>query len=277
MSRDKKEKNIYRPAPPRLVQVKSYIDVTPNLRRITFTSETMDTYPSGCEGGHLKLFIAKDAPNAPVLPVLSDKGPVWPEGKERPIARTYTVRAIRPELKEIDIEFALHNDAGPAVDFAKNAKPGDYIGITNPGGPDPLLPVAIHYYMAGDLTALPAIAALLEKMPAGAQGNVVVRIDHDDDKQTLNKPAGITVHWVTGGTEKTDEIAVLFKSWAVTDITECTFWIAGEDTLVKNLRRYVRRELGGEHNQMYAIPYWRFGYDEEGYHHQRHDVMDADD
>lgn len=103
--------------------MKSFTDVTPNLRRITFTAESLDTYPADCEGGHLKLFIAKDAPNPPALPVLSDKGPVWPEDKPRPTARTYTVRAIRPELKEIDIEFAMHDDAGPAVDFARNAKP----------------------------------------------------------------------------------------------------------------------------------------------------------
>lgn len=272
-----REKNIYRPAPPRLIQVKSFTDVTPHLRRITFTADSLDTYPADCEGAHLKLFIAKDAPNPPALPVLSDKGPVWPEDKPRPVARTYTVRAVRPERKEIDIEFAMHDDAGPAVDFARNAKPGDYIGITNPGGPDPLLPVAKYYYMAADLTALPAVSALLEKMPAEAQGNVVIRIDHTDDQQMLNKPAGINLHWITGGTEKTAEITALFKSWPVADVTECTFWIAGEDAMVRDLRRYVRRELNGEHSQMYAIPYWRFGYDEEGYHRQRHDVMDADD
>ncbi|MEM8324599.1 siderophore-interacting protein, partial [Morganella morganii] len=62
-----REKNIYRPAPPRLIQVKSFTDVTPNLRRITFTAESLDTYPANCEGGHLKLFIAKDAPNPPAL------------------------------------------------------------------------------------------------------------------------------------------------------------------------------------------------------------------
>lgn len=59
--------------------MKSFTDVTPNLRRITFTADSLDTYPADCEGGHLKLFIAKDAPNPPALPVLSDKGPVWPE------------------------------------------------------------------------------------------------------------------------------------------------------------------------------------------------------
>lgn len=48
------------------------------------------------------------------------------------------MRAIRPELKELDIEFAVHEDAGPAINFALNAKVGDYIGITNPGGPDPI-------------------------------------------------------------------------------------------------------------------------------------------
>lgn len=279
MSTVKQEKTIYKPAPPSLVQVKRIIDVTPNLRRITFTSETLDSYPTDCEAGHIKIFISKDSPTTPpTLPSLSAKGPVWPEGKERPLVRTYTIRSCRSAEKEVDIEFAMHEDAGPAINFAKFAKPGDYLGITNPGGPDPLLMPAEHYYMAGDLTAIPAIAALLEKMPANAQGKVIVRIDAKEDQQSLQKPAGVEVIWVVGGVEKTDEIVELFCSWILPeDKSQTAFWLAGEDKMVKALRRYVRRDKGYEREQIYAIPYWRHGYNEEGYHQMRHDVMDSDD
>lgn len=270
------EKNIYRPAPPRLVQVKNIFDVTPNMRSITFTSECLDSYPTECEGGHLKIFLPLPGQTKPVLPTLSPEGPIWPPSELRPIVRIYSVRAIRTEQKEIDIEFALHHNGGPAVEFAYSAKIGDWIGITNPGGPDPLLPKVSHYYMAGDPSSLPAIAALLETVKPDATGQIIIRIESEQDIQELKKPAGIAVHWITGDVEITDKIVSEFKSWSL-PTEDVTFWLAGEDKLVKELRRYIRREKGYERHQLYAIPYWRHGFDEEGYHVLRHEVMDSDD
>ncbi|WP_272659929.1 SIP domain-containing protein, partial [Providencia sp. PROV112] len=50
-----------------------------------------------------------------------------------------------------------------------------------------------------------------------------------------------------------------------------------EDQIIRDLRRYIRREKGFGRDDIYAIPYWRYGYDEEGYHHERHAVMDNPD
>ena len=55
------------------------------------------------------------------------------------------------------------------------------------------------------------------------------------------------------------------------------FWIAGEDKIIRALRRYIRRDKGYERGQIYAIPYCRFGFNEEGYHAERHHVMDNED
>lgn len=271
------EKNIYRPAPPQLIQVKSITDISPSIRSITFTGERLRDYPTQCEGGHLKIFIAPDLKSEPALPVLTKDGRSWPEDKPRPFVRTYTVRAIRPEIKEIDIEFAMHDGVtGPAYLFARDAQPGHWMGITNPGGPDPLLPQTQHYFMAGDSSSLPAIAALLEKMPANATGQVVLRLDNPDDVRDLRKPAGIEVTWICGDISKTAELISTFKSWDI-PTEDASFWIAGEDQIIRDLRRYIRREKEFGRENIYAIPYWRYGYDEEGYHHERHNVMDNPD
>ncbi|KOY60835.1 FAD-binding protein [Photorhabdus heterorhabditis] len=267
------EKNIYRPAPPRLVQVKNIFDVTPNMRRITFESECLDSYPTECEGGLLKIFLPLPGQTKPILPTLSPDGPVWPADEFRPITRAYSVRALRTEQKEIDIEFALHHGGGPAVEFAYRAKIGDWIGITNPGGPDPLLPTVSHYYMAGDPSALPAIAALLETINnPDATGQVIIRVESELDIQDLKKPEGISIHWAVGNVKVTNDIVSEFKSWSL-PTEDVTFWLAGEDKLVKELRRYVRREKGYERHQLCAIPYWRYGFNEDGYHDLRDEVM----
>nr|WP_247605647.1 siderophore-interacting protein [Providencia rettgeri] len=271
------EKNIYRPAPPQLIQVKSIRDVSPSIRCITFTGEKLSAYPTGCEGGHLKIFLAPDLKSQPALPVLTEKGRSWPENEPRPFVRTYSVRAIRPEIKEIDIEFAMHDGVtGPAYLFARDAKPGNWMGITNPGGPDPLLPIRKHYFMAGDSSSLPAIAALLEKMPKDAQGKVVLRLDSQEDIRELEKPQHVEIIWICGDITKTDALISTFKSWDI-PTSDTAFWIAGEDQIIRDLRRFIRREKGFGRDDIYAIPYWRHGYDEEGYHHERHAVMDNPD
>ncbi|EKT57451.1 siderophore-interacting protein [Providencia sneebia] len=278
MANDKPvEKNIYRPAPPQLIQVKSITDISPSIRNITFTGESLATYPKNCEGGHIKIFLAPDLKSEPTLPIFSENRRSWPEGKPRPFVRTYTVRAIRPEAREIDIEFAMHEGAeGPAYLFARDAAPGYWMGITNPGGPDPLLPHSQHYFMAGDSSSLPAIAALLEKMHAQATGKVILRLDSEQDVRELAKPAGIEVIWLCGDITKNAELISTFKSWDIPE-ENASFWIAGEDQIVRDLRRFVRREKGYGHESIYAIPYWRYGYDEEGYHNERHAVMDNPD
>ncbi|CFR26071.1 siderophore-interacting protein [Yersinia frederiksenii] len=263
----------YRPTPPRLVQVKRTVDLSPHLRRITFESPTLQNYPPECGGAHLKVFLPLAGQIQPELPVLGEKGPVWPAAEVRPIVRTYSVRAIRPELGEIDIEFALHDHSGPAVNFARNAKPGDWLGITNPGGPETLLPPAAYSYLVGDPSSLPAIAALLETLPADAEGHAIIRVDTPQDVLDLSKPAGVELSWVIGGTEKTKDVINQFCALNL-PMEEATFWIAGEDSLVVQLRRYLRREKGCERQQLYAIPYWREGLNEEDYHHKRHEVMD---
>lgn len=266
-------KTKYRPTPPRLVQVKKVVDISPHLRRITFESPALHNYPPQCGGAHLKVFLPLAGQTQPELPVPGEKGPVWPAANVRPIVRTYSVRAIRPELCEIDIEFAIHDHHGPAVNFARNARPGDWLGITNPGGPETLLPAATYRYLVGDPSSLPAIAALLESLPADAKGHAIIRVNTPQDVLDLIKPAGVELSWVIGGTEKTQEVITQFCALNLS-MEESAFWIAGEDSLVVQLRRYLRREKGGDRQQLYAIPYWREGLNEEDYHHKRHQVMD---
>ena len=81
-------KPAYRPVPPRLVQVKKVVDTSPHLRRITFHSPTLQNYPSDCAGAHLKIFLPLASQTQPELPVLGEKGPIWPAAERRPIVRT---------------------------------------------------------------------------------------------------------------------------------------------------------------------------------------------
>ncbi|RLM18920.1 NADPH-dependent ferric siderophore reductase [Brenneria alni] len=267
-----------RPAQPYLVQVKRISDLSPHLRCITFHSEALRDYPADRYGAHIKLFIPQAGQQTPALPTLSERGPIWPEGETRPIVRTYSLRDTRPTAAELDIAFALHDHASPAVSFARQAKPGDYVGVSRPGGPYPMLPPADTYYLAGDPSSLPAIAALLENLPDYAQGHAVIRVDSGADILDLAKPSQINLHWIVGDTAMTEELIDRFRALPHERTAgQAFYWLAGEDRIVVQLRRYARRECGCERNRLYAVPYWREGLNEEDYHDKRHDIMDHPD
>lgn len=269
----------HRPAQPRLIQVKRIHDLSPHLRCITFHGDTLHDYPAaGRHAAHIKLFLARPGQRAPTLPQWGERGPVWPEGKDKPLVRTYTVFAFRPDAAELDIVFALHDNDGPASHFARHAREGDCVGVSQPGGPHPMLPAAAAYYLAGDPSSLPAIAALLAALPDDAQGHAVIRVDAETDRLALKKPQGITLRWIIGDTGVTHEVIEHFQHLPHHPMAaEAFYWLAGEDGLVVPLRRHVRRERQAERNQLYAIPYWRDGLNEEDYHQKRHRVMDNPD
>ena len=84
---------------------------------------------------------------------------------------------------------------------------------SGPGGayaPDPA--VGWHVF-AGDLSALPAIAAALERLPSDARGVAHVEIADAGDVLDLVHPDHVTVNWLVN----TDDSDTAFLSRAVAD------------------------------------------------------------
>jgi NADPH-dependent ferric siderophore reductase len=265
-------KSLYRPSAPRLLRVKRVATVTPGVIAVTLTGDGLDGFPSFCPAAHVKLFLPRAGQTRPALPSLGSNGPVWPEGEEKPIVRTYSVRSFRPEACEIDIEFAVHGVEGPATRFARTAQPGDYVGLSHPGGPDPMIPAASRYLFAGDTSALPAIASILEHLPAEAEGEALIRVDAEADVRELRRPAGVRVRWFVAGPTELEELVAAFRAlpWREDGLN---VWLGGEHALVVGLRSYVSQEHGIAKEALYALPYWRYRYDEESYHEARDQVM----
>jgi NADPH-dependent ferric siderophore reductase len=130
-----------------------------------------------------------------------------PVGSRNPI-RTYTVRALRPDTRELDIDFVLHGDGGPACRWARSARPGDLLLIIGPDArhrgpvgdvawcppesPDRLL-------IAGDETAVPAISAIVESLTAQIPAQVVLEVPDPNDVLDLTVASGAAVTWLPRG------------------------------------------------------------------------------
>ena len=64
-----------------------------------------------------------------------------------------------------------------------NAREGDLVGMTGPGGGD--VPEADWYLLAGDETALPAIGRILARLPSLATAVVRIEVDNPLEEQLL--------------------------------------------------------------------------------------------
>lgn len=183
----------------------------------------------------------------------------WPQ------QRTYTVRNWDPQSQELTIDFVVHGDEGLAGPWARTAQPGDEITLLGPGGgyrPDPQ---ADWYLLVGDESALPAIAAALEQLPADAEGSVVIEVDGPQCEQTLTAPEAIAVRWVHHGARPLGE--ALLATVATLEIPpgKVQAFVHGEAGVVKELRRLLKTDRGIPLSQLSISGYWRLGADDEAW------------
>ncbi|WP_251448210.1 siderophore-interacting protein [Microbacterium sp. USTB-Y] len=219
-----------------------------------------------------------------------------PDESRNPI-RTYTIRAVRPEVREIDVDFVLHGTEGPASAWASAAAPGAPLVVIGPdaradetGGLEWNPGDAGSVLIAGDETAVPAICAIVESLPAHVTGSVYIEVPTEADALPLAAPEGVAIRWLargsaahglrlsaavhawgetraaedepaaTTGTELADpsEDEVL---WEVPDaaVGSCYAWLAGEASTITALRRHLVRNLGIDRRSVAFMGYWRRG------------------
>ena len=182
-----------------------------------------------------------------------------------PRQRSYTVRSFDEASRELTLDFVVHGDEGVADPWAAAARPGDEIVFMGPGGGYAPDPSAGCHLLAGDTSALPAIAVALERLPHDASGHVVVEVHDQDDETELSVPSGVEVTWVHAGDERPGTRlveAVRALPWPDDDVHA---FVHGEAAAVKELRRYLRLERGLGLDVLSISGYWRLGLDDEGW------------
>jgi NADPH-dependent ferric siderophore reductase len=115
------------------------------------------------------------------------------------------VRAVRPQPREFEIVFVAHGEGGRASAWAATAAPGDEIVLIGPDELSPGRTVGIDWrpgavdtlLLAGDETAAPAIASILESLPADAKGIALIEVPADGDRLAVRAPAGVEVRWLS--------------------------------------------------------------------------------
>nr|WSX51760.1 siderophore-interacting protein [Streptomyces sp. NBC_00974] len=248
--------------------------------RITFGGESLTEFRSGGCDQSFSLFLPPAGREHTVLPSTGED--TWfadwrgmPD-EDRPAMRSYTVREQRrtPEgVDEVDIDFVLHGDSSPASFWAGRAVTGRRITAIGPAVAEnksvrfrpPAATDAILMY--ADETALPAAAAILDRLAEGMRVKAWFEVPHEDDRLVLPTLADADITWVVrergAGRERTEQLLDVLRA-AEPPASEAPYgWIAGESATIRAVRGHFVREFGVDRRAVRFTGYWRLGVSEE--------------
>lgn len=231
----------------RMTQVARIKDISPHMRRIVLTGEDLNDFPSNQESAHFKAIFPKPGQIKPKLGL-------YPGFKKW--MRSYTVRAFDEYSKELSVDFAVNDHTGLATNWAINAKVGDYLGVAGPGDIKHTNYHAHWHLFVADLTALPASAATLEKLPRNAIGAAFIQIPTEDDKQLINAPEKIQLNWVINQQHNKNALLEQVEKFDWLD-GEPAIFIAAESGQMQAIKKFLKTKLGYTKQQTYASGYWK--------------------
>ncbi|MFP3992241.1 siderophore-interacting protein [Streptomyces sp. E11-3] len=253
--------------------------VSPSLLRATFTGPDLDGFASGGRDQSLSLFLPHPGQPEPVLPNATDEASWYAAYHQLPddvraVMRSYTVREQRcdPGGTEVDIDFALHPDGGPACRWAERATPGDRVTVLGPTVEDNAgvrfrPPESTDWVLIwADETALPAASAILGWLPAGTQARVWLEVPQAADRVAPATEADAEIVWLVreeSREPRTDRALGAIRAAELPDGTPYS-WIAGEAGTVKALRRHLVNERKFDRKAVTFVGYWRQGVSEDG-------------
>ncbi|MFK0048039.1 siderophore-interacting protein [Streptomyces sp. NPDC090741] len=248
--------------------------------RVTFGGESLAGFRSGGYDQSLSLFLPPAHEQHTVLPSTDED--TWfgawramPDA-DRPVMRSYTVREQRRTpggADEVDIDFVLHGDSSPASHWAGRAVTGRRIMAIGPAVAEnksvrfrpPAATDALLMY--ADETALPAAAAILDRLPSGTRVAAWFEVPHADDRIDLPTPADADITWIVresgAGKQRTERVLEALRAAELPAAQAPYVWLAGEAGTVRAVRRHIVQERSIDRRTVRFTGYWRLGASEE--------------
>ncbi|PKA68067.1 NADPH-dependent ferric siderophore reductase [Pseudomonas baetica] len=185
--------------------------LSPHMMRITLCGPSVNEMATWAPDQRVKLFF----PAADGSQSRLSQGDGWYArframlADRRPAMRTYTIRHLRASLGEVDIDFVLHGETGPASRWALRAQPGESMQILAPdrhfsardaGGFEWKPPKVLkQVLLVADATALPAAMGILDELAGLAeppQVQAFFEVDSALDRLAIPDWPGLSARWL---------------------------------------------------------------------------------
>jgi len=236
--------------------------VTPHMVRVTFGGGDLESFVFQGFDQWFRLAIpVHEGDRLDNLPERYDLGGylrylTLPRGT-RPVIRNYTARAYRADPAELDVDFVVHGTDGIAAPWAASAEPGAEIAFIDQGrGWKPV--ESDWLLLAADETGLPAVAGVLRDLPRDAVGHAFVELFDARDRQDLEAPAGVAVHWLARDPASApgSELLPALRALSFPEGRVYAFAV-GESAVATGVRRHLVSDRGIPKAAVTFCGYWK--------------------
>ncbi|CAH1693062.1 Siderophore-interacting protein [Hyphomicrobiales bacterium] len=253
--------DLARPPNFRILRLQAIRDLTPHMRRLTLAGDDVARF-APLDALHVNVLVQRPELSEPQWPRVGPDGLIaWSDPSTRPAFRKYTISAVDLPAGTVAIDFVLHPDAGPGAALAERAVIGEEVGTIGPGGGG--LVAADWYLLAGDETALPAIARMLAHLPPTARGLAFIEVADEREIQPLEHDTQIRVAWLfrNGAMAGTTPLLIDAVEAAVfpTDGSRVYVWVGCEFDAFRAIRTHLRAGRGLRKDEHLVVAYWRRG------------------
>jgi NADPH-dependent ferric siderophore reductase len=239
------------------MEVRRVVRLTPLMARVTFAGSELRGLEIDAPAASVRLLLPSGGAGDLVIPEWNGNEFLHADGS-RPIIRTFTPRRMDVEALELDLHIVLH-EGGAVSDWVVAATPGDPAAVSGPGRGYTIDSDAPAYLLAGDQTAIPAIAQLIEALPAATTVRAIIEIVHRDAVHDLPDHPRLTVDWVELPPGAAPGDALVPAIEGTTPDPGARVWAAGEAAAMHRLRRHLFEECGLERRLATVRGYWKHG------------------
>lgn len=256
---------------PRLAVVQAREQLAPNMVRVIFTGEDLLGLPDLNHTDHYIKILFAPLGAGYRWPFDAEAIKATRPPEEWPVTRTYTIRSLDRTANRMAVDFVVHGDEGLAGPWAAQATPGQTIGFYGPGGGYAPHPKADAHLLVGDESAIPAIAAALDQLPATARAYVFLEVDGAQHHQPVPAGPNIVLTWVyRDGAVYGERLAARVRA-AELPAGWVQPFVHGNARLVRDLRQHLFHERGMQRRGASLSGYWRSGQTEDRWQATKHE------
>ena len=233
--------------------------LTPHLVRVELGGDGLRTWESsGVPDERLVLVLPEPGSRTVARPVTMPDGTQdYPDPDDQPPMRSYTVRSWDGGTGTMCVDLVVH-DGGIASTWARTARPGDVIYVTEAMGWYRPPADATWQLLVADLAGLPALARAVEELPAGTRAYALVEVPSEADRLEVSSAADVAWTWLVGsGNDVGPSGLAAALAELVVPEEPGYVWFAAEASASRAVRKHLRLDRGMTGPRCTTLGYWR--------------------
>lgn len=176
---------------------------------------------------------------------------------DAPAIRGFTVRGFDPATRTLHFDVHLHTH-GIATTWAERAEPGARVRFLGFRRDFAVGDDVDRHVLVADASAVPAVARILESIPAHRGVVVLAETPTPADLDLLLVRNSVEVHSIVGNPSVGPDSPLAVAACTMAVDGRAQYWVSAETTTVRAIRRHLLA-TGVDRSHLHATAYWVAG------------------